>query len=149
MDYPAQLSSLIGIPVTNLGVPGDTTAMALERINDVLNNNPRIVLITLGGNDFKNGVSKEIAFNNLEIIINIIQEKGALVILGGINIPLFGKGFGNAYKLIAKKTGSVLVPNVYKGILGNPGLMCDRIHPNNSGYNIMARHFHKAIKPYF
>jgi len=148
MSYPDQLSKMIGTPVINLGIPSDTTAMALKRINDVFEKNPRIVILTLGGNDLKNSVSKEIAFNNLESIINKIQERGALVVIGGIQIPFFGKGYGSAYKILARKTGAVLVPNVYKGILGRPGLMNDRIHPNNAGYKIMAEHFYKALKPY-
>ena len=55
MDYPSQLSRLIGRPVINAGIPGDTTATALARLDrDVLSLSPRIVLITLGGNDLKN-----------------------------------------------------------------------------------------------
>ena len=66
MDYPSQLSKLIGKPVLNAGVPGDTTARALIRLDrDVLSKNPDLVLITLGGNDLKNGVSKDVAFSNL------------------------------------------------------------------------------------
>jgi len=148
MDYPSQLSGMIGMPVINEGVPGDTTSDALRRIDDVLKKNPRIVLITLGGNDLKNGVSKDIAFHNLVMIIEKIQEKGALVILGGIDIPFFGKGFGDGYRVLARKTGSILIPNIFKGILGHSDLMSDRIHPNSNGYTIMAKHFYKAVKPY-
>jgi len=37
MDYPSQLSGMISRPVTNAGVPGDTTASALARLKkDVL-----------------------------------------------------------------------------------------------------------------
>ncbi|MGA1865190.1 MAG: arylesterase [bacterium] len=148
MDYPSQLSGMIGMPVHNEGVPGDTTSDALRRIDDVMKKNPRIVLLTLGGNDLKNGVPKETAFENLQVIIEKIQEKGALVIIGGIDLPFFGKGFGDAYELIARKTGSILIPNIFDGILGHPDLMSDSIHPNSAGYTIMARHFYKALKPY-
>jgi lysophospholipase L1-like esterase len=148
MDYPSQLSRMIGKPIVNEGVPGDTTSDALRRIHDVLRRNPRIVIITLGGNDLKNGISKETAFNNLGIIVEKIQEKGALVILGGIEVPLFGRGFGDAYRVLARKTGSILIPNIFKGILGHPELMSDSIHPNGAGYTIMAQHFYKAVKPY-
>ena len=49
-SYPAQLSDMIGQPVINAGVLGDTTTRALERLEeDVLSQSPRIVLITLGG----------------------------------------------------------------------------------------------------
>ena len=53
-SYPAQLAKMLGNPVINSGIPGDTTARALQRLDrDVLSKSPRIVLITLGGNDLK------------------------------------------------------------------------------------------------
>ncbi len=149
MDYPSQLSRLIHMEVVNAGVPGDTTALALKRVDAVIGLNPRIVLITLGGNDLKNRVKKEVAFKNLERIVTRFQDHGALVIIGGIKIPLWGKGFNDAYEDLAKKTGSVLIPNIFKDIMGKSGLMSDAIHPNQKGYTLMAQHFYKAGQPYF
>lgn len=148
MDYPSQLSGLIGREIINAGVPGDTTTTALSRIENILEKNPGIVLLTLGGNDLKNRVTKDTAFKNLEIIVNKLQDNGALVVLGGIDIPLWGRGFGDAYEELAEKTGSVLVPNIFDGIIGKRRLMSDPIHPNGEGYVIMANHFYKAVKPY-
>jgi len=147
-SYPMQLSELIGEEVINLGIPGDTSANALARINDVLIKNPRIVLLTIGGNDLKNGVKKEITFENIKNIIVALQDNGSLVILGGIDIPLFGRGFESAYKDLAKDTGSVLVPNVLEDIIGKRELMSDAIHPNSKGYQLMAERFHEAMKPF-
>lgn len=148
MDYPSQLSGLIGREIINAGVPGDTTATALSRIDNILEKNPGIVLLTLGGNDLKNRVNKNTAFKNLEILINKLQDNGALVVLGGIDVPVWGRGFGDFYQELAEKTGSVLVPNVFEGIIGKRGLMSDPIHPNSEGYTIMANHFYEAMKPY-
>jgi lysophospholipase L1-like esterase len=147
-DYPAQLAGMIGRPVVNLGIPGDTTAGALARIATVLERDPQMVLLTLGGNDLKNRVPKETAFRNLEEIIGKIQARGALVVIGGIDIPFYGRGFGTAYEELAVTTGSVLIPNVYADIMGRSKLMSDPIHPNSDGYTILAEHFYKAIKPY-
>jgi len=148
MDYPSQLSRLIGMKVVNAGVPGDTTTKALSRIDKIIEMNPRIVLITLGGNDLKNRVKKEIVFKNLEKLIHIIQNNGALVIIGGIDVPLWGRGFGRAYLELSKKTGSILIQNIFKDILGKSQLMSDSIHPNSQGYTIMANHFYKALEAY-
>ena len=148
MDYPSQLSRMIGVEIINAGVPGDTTATALNRIDELIEMNPRIVLITLGGNDLKNRVKKEMVFKNFEKIINIIQDNGALVILGGIDVPFWGRGFNKVYVELSEKTGYVLIQNIFKDILGEPGLMSDKIHPNSQGYTIMANHFYKALQPY-
>ncbi len=147
-DYPSQLAKLMDVVIVNKGVPGDTSARALQRLDDVLALNPRIVFITLGGNDLKNGVSKTQAFANLEQIVVGLQDAGALVVVGGIDLPLFGKGFDEAYEVLAIKTGALLVPNIFEDIMGDSRLMSDRIHPNDKGYSIMAQHFYQAVKPY-
>ena len=148
-SYPAQLSDMIGQRVINAGVPGDTTTRALERLEeDVLSQSPRIVLITLGGNDLKNGVRKDVAFRNLKTIIEAIQAEGGLVILGGVKFIILDKGYGEMYKKLTKETDIILVPNVLKGLIGKDKYMNDPIHPNGQGYTIMAERFYEAMKPY-
>jgi lysophospholipase L1-like esterase len=149
MDYPSQLSRLIGRPVINVGMPGETTHSALTRLErDVLERSPRIVLVTLGGNDLKNRQDRDQAFRNLKAIITSIQARGALVIVGGLDVPVWGRGFQEQYRKVSEETGAVLVPDVLKDLLGNPERMSDAIHPNDTGYGIMAGYFHEAIKPY-
>jgi lysophospholipase L1-like esterase len=149
LSYPAQLEKLVGEPVINAGVPGDTTASALARLDsDVLAHSPRIVLITLGGNDLMGGVEPEDAFSRLATIVYRIQERGALVVVGGVEPPIHGRGYPEAYQQLARETGCVLVDNVLAGIMGKDEFMSDRIHPNQHGYARMAERFHKAVKPY-
>ena len=149
MDYPSQLARMMSRPVINKGVSGDTTARALARLDqDVLSQSPRVVLITLGGNDLKNGIRKDDAFQNLKRIIESIQTKGALVIVGGIDLPLWGRGFGEGYEQVCRETGAVLIPNILDGIIGNSKLMSDPIHPNDAGYTKMAEKFHEVLKSY-
>jgi len=148
-SYPAQLSELTGQPVINAGVPGDTTSRALERLaEDVLDQSPRIVLITLGGNDLKNGVDKKIAFKNLKSIVKAIQSKGALVVIGGIKLLFWDRGYEEEYEKLAAETGALFIPNILGGLMGNDKLMHDTIHPNAAGYEVMAAKFHKTIEPY-
>jgi lysophospholipase L1-like esterase len=145
-DYPSQLSKMIPGPVINAGRPGDTTASALQRLEkDVLSYSPDIVLITLGGNDLKNGVAANTAFENLTIIVNLIHNQGARVIIGGLQIPFRDRGFGRGFQKLADDTGATLIPNILEDILGNRQRMSDPIHPNDAGYRIMAERFHKAL----
>jgi len=148
MDYPSQLSKLIGRPVLNAGVPGDTTARALKRLaRDVLSKKPDMVLITLGGNDLKNGVSGDVAFRNLTRIVVSIQDSGAKVIIGGIKFPFRDRGFGKGYQELADETGALLIPDIFEGIMGKRKLMSDAIHPNDAGYKIIAQRFYDAMLP--
>jgi lysophospholipase L1-like esterase len=148
MDYPSQLSKMISKPVINAGAPGDTTASALTRLqHDVLSRSPDMVLITLGGNDLKNGVAKDVAFKNLKRIVKSIRGQGARVVIGGLRFPLRDRGFARGYKDLADQTGAVLIPDIFKDIIGNRSLMSDPIHPNGNGYKIMAQRFLEAMPP--
>jgi lysophospholipase L1-like esterase len=106
-----------------------------------------VVLITLGGNDLKNGIAKETAFGNLKMIVESIQNQGARVIIGGLKFPLRDRGFGRGYKELADRTGAILIPNILEGIIGNRKLMSDPIHPNDDGYRMVAERFYKAMLP--
>lgn len=146
MDYPSQLSRMLGRPVVNAGRNGDTTATALARLErDVLSQSPTMVLITIGGNDLKNGVAAATAFANLKRMIEAIQSRGALVIVGGIDIPLYGRGFGKGFERVAAETGAVLIPNILADIYGHGRMMSDPIHPNDAGYTLIARKFYETV----
>jgi len=149
MDYPSQLAKIINRPVINAGVTGDTTASALTRLEeDVLSRSPRIVLIMLGGNDLMQGVKKEVFSKNLRTIIESIQKRGAMVVVGGIDIRVHRRGFGDAYKKVCQETGALLIPDILENIWENPDLMSDFIHPNSEGYKIIAQRFYRALEPY-
>jgi acyl-CoA thioesterase-1 len=146
MDYPSQLAKMLGRPVINKGVPGDTTSSALLRLKaDVLSQDPDIVLITLGANDLINGVPKDIAFSNLKQIVQTIQNQGARVIIGGLSFPRIDRGFGKGFKDLSRQTGALPIPDIFTAIADNPVLMSDPIHPNNTGYRIIARRFSDVI----
>jgi lysophospholipase L1-like esterase len=146
MDYPSRLGQMLGREVINAGVPGDTTASALNRLErDVLSVSPGLVLITLGGNDLKNGVPAEEALTNLIEIVETLQKNGARVIVGGLRFPMRDRGYGKAYDELAERTGVVLIPNVLDGIMGNRNLMSDPIHPNDEGYEVIAGSFYETV----
>lgn len=148
-DYPSILAQKLSIPVINAGVSGDTVQAAISRIErDVLSKDPKIVIVELGANDFLKAGRKmtavDEAFNNLEIIIDRIQDYGAVVVLAGISINY---EIGKRYKSLAKKKGAVLIPNIMGGILNNRRFMSDSLHPNAAGYRVMADKFIKVLEP--
>ena len=148
-SYPARLERLIGQPVINSGVPGDTTGRALDRLDsDVLAHSPRIVCITLGGNDLMGGVPEDEAFANLRTIVERIHRAGALVVVAGIELPLLDKGYGDGYRRLRRDTGCLLIPNVFEDVMGNPRLMADQIHPNAQGYEVIAERIARVLAPY-
>ena len=138
-DYPSQLSTLIGVPVVNAGISGDTTESAMPRIEqDVVERSPRIVIVGLGGNDFLGGVALATTEANLRRIVRQIQEAGAMVVLLGFRFPSLGADYEGMYRRVAKDEHCLLVTGVLKGIINNPALKSDQIHPNAAGYRLMA-----------
>ncbi|RMH24865.1 MAG: arylesterase [Candidatus Hydrogenedentota bacterium] len=148
-DYVSLLGQLCGRRVINAGRGGDTTADALTRLErDVLARDPRIVIVMLGGNDLLRGVAPEQAFANLEKIVQAIQERGALVLLAEIRAPIPAGDFGNRYRELARRTGCVLIPDVLSGIVANPKMKSDQIHPNDAGYELIAKRVYERLRPY-
>ena len=137
-DYPSKLSAMIGAPVINAGVNGDTTESALERLDkDVLSQSPRIVLVGLGGNDFLRRVPIQTTEANLRTIVQRIKAGGAMVVLLGFEFPI-GPDYGDMYEKVADDEQCLFVDDVVDGILTNTTLKSDEIHPNAAGYALMA-----------
>lgn len=148
-DYPTFLGIFLGKNVINTGVPGDTTYGALERLeSDVLERDPYIVVVEIGGNDYLQKIPKEHTLKNLERIISRIQNNGAIVVLcdisGGIGFPKYRRSYRN----LAKKTGSIFIPGILETVLRNPSLKSDHIHPNSEGYKLIAKMVYEAIRKY-
>jgi lysophospholipase L1-like esterase len=140
--WPEQLSTMVGRPILNRGVSGDTTGDALARLErDVLSADPRVVLVCLGGNDMLRRLPADAQFDNLRTIVRRIQEKGALVVLIGTEgfKVLSQVDYGARYEALARETGSVYVPDLMAGVLSDRALMHDQIHPNARGYAKIAR----------
>lgn len=138
-DYPSKLSAMTGISIRNAGVSGDTTESALERLEeDVLGGDPRIVIVGLGGNDYLRSVPVSTTEANLRTIIDRIQDRGAMVILLGFRFPSLNTNYGAMYERVAEEKGALFIPDLLDGILGDPSLKSDSIHPNARGYELMA-----------
>ncbi|MCM8771369.1 MAG: GDSL-type esterase/lipase family protein [Candidatus Omnitrophica bacterium] len=147
-DYPALLSQKLDLPVINAGVSGDTTRDALARVQkDVLEKNPRLVIVEFGGNDFLQGLPKEETLSNIERIVGLIQQQGAIVVLAQVRAGLWQDEYLAGFRRIARQRKALLVPNILGGILFNPDLKSDQIHPNDAGYALIAEKIYRAIKP--
>ena len=148
-DYPTGLSKLLSREVINAGVDGDTTFDALARIEaDVLDKDPRMVIVEFGGNDFLQKVPESDTLKNLEQIIDRIQQKGAIVVLVDISSGFFMQSYRDKYRKLAEEKKTVFIPQILKNIITNPGMKSDFFHPNANGYQIIARRIHQSISEY-
>lgn len=146
--YPRILSELIGRKIINAGKSGDSTRDALERIEeDVLEKSPKLVFLQFGANDVFKNIPKEETFKNLNQMAMLIQEKGGMVVLIHVRVGVIADAYLKGYKEIAKKRRAFLVRDIMKGILDNPKLKYDTVHPNFEGQKVIAERIHKAITP--
>jgi len=146
-DYPSLISKKINLPVINAGVSGNTTGDALERLDqDVLTQNPKLVIITLGANDYFHGRPKEETLANMIKIIERIKSHGAMVAWAEVQMGVLGDPYIEDFTTLAKREHILLIPNILSGIIDNPELKYDQIHPNDAGYKIMAERIYQHIK---
>lgn len=146
-SYPAQLAAMIHEPVINAGVRGDTAQQALKRLErDVLAHRPRLVLITLGGNDILRKLPIEQTIESLRAIFSAVQARGALVVYGAIDPPMVKRERLDRIRDLCRQMGVLYVPELMDGLWLDAGKMSDQIHPNGDGYRIVAERFYRAIK---
>jgi len=138
--WPAVVAQNLGIPITNSGKAGDTTAEGLARIRgDVLLHDPWLVIVFLGGNDI-NRFSLEETFRNLRRIVEEIQDVGAAVLLIGIRGGTVGDPYKESFERLSREHQTAYIPDFMARIFTTPRFRADdRIHPNDAGYEFIAQ----------
>ena len=135
--------------VINAGVDGDTSISAFNRIKkDVLDKKPFLVLIEFCGNDFLKDIPQETTVNNIREMIFQAQEQGAITAVVDVSAGFFLRDYRVKFSKLARETGSIFIPAVLSGIITNPSMKSDFMHPNPEGYKIIAQRVYRAINPY-
>jgi acyl-CoA thioesterase I len=146
-SYPAQLESLIGRRVVAAGVPGEVSADALARLPGVLDDvRPQLLILCIGGNDFLRNLGSAQVEANVRRMIRLTQERGAGVLLIGTpekGLLLRPPGF---YAKLAKDAGIPYDGDVIGEILRKSELKSDPIHPNATGYRLIAERVAERLR---
>jgi acyl-CoA thioesterase-1 len=146
-DFVSVLSRRLGVPIINAGRSGDTAESALSRLDRaVLARDPRVVIVLLGGNDFLRRVPKEKTFGHLATIVERIRQRGAAVVLVGVNVGLLSDTYGPEYEGLARRTSAGLVPDILGDIIGHADRMSDSIQPNDQGHQMIADRLEPALR---
>jgi lysophospholipase L1-like esterase len=138
-SYPAVLAQLTGRQVVRSGVPGEVTAQALRRLPEVIaENQPRLMIVCLGGNDMLRKVNEAETRANLRAIIGAIRQRGIAVVLIGVPRPALLASAPEFYGELAKEFAIPYEGGIVKDVLYSAGMKSDAIHPNAQGYRRMA-----------
>lgn len=149
-SYPSQLAGMIGVPVINQGVSGETSGGGLNRISAVLDRFvPSHICILYGANDIIIGASGSIV-PNITDMVDIAVARGVTPIVGTIpiragaarafngTIRAVNDAFIDAVKGaggVAVNTAKIFEPD------GQGKLQADGLHPNDAGARDIAAAF--------
>lgn len=145
--YPERLAEKIGRPVINAGVPGDTTADALARIEPVLAQDPWLVIVELGGNDLLHQVPIERTEANLQAIVERLLAARTLPVLIEIHGPFGGGRYADLFERLGDKYHVPVLEDALPEILSDRTLKSDEIHPNGAGYAKLAEAVSEELTP--
>lgn len=145
--YPERLAERIGRPVINEGVPGDTTADALARIEPVLAHDPWLVIVELGGNDLLRQTPIERVEANLTAIVERLLAARIAVVLIEIHGPFGGGRYADLFERLGEKYHVPVLEDALPDILSDPKLKSDEIHPNAAGYAKLAEAVSEELEP--
>ena len=156
-DYVSLLRTSTGWKIKNAGIPGNTSADGLVRLDALLTAHQTdiekidLLIIELGGNDFLRHISEAETISNLNTILTKAKAHHIQTLL--IAIPKFspvGAAFGNLkdhplYLKLAEQTNTPLIEDIFSDVLGKNNLKADPVHPNAEGYRVVATDFKSAL----
>jgi acyl-CoA thioesterase-1 len=151
--WPTLLAKKTGWAVVNAGVSGDTSAGALQRLPDLLEeHNPQLVLVTLGGNDMLRRLPQSQTTANLSRMLALAKTHGAKAVLLATPKPsLAGAAFNNLsaaefYREVAKESQVPLIEDAMAEVLSKTELKGDQLHPNAAGHALLAEKIFEGLK---
>ena len=96
------------------------------------------MIIELGGNDALQDVEPDVTQKNLQSMIDKVHATKTPVLLLGVRGGVFNDKFENMFEDLASSNDIAYVSDILAGILKNPGLKVDTIHPNAKGHEVLA-----------
>lgn len=150
-SYPAQLQKMTGWDIINGGISGDTSAQALSRLPALLQRQPKLVIISIGGNDFLRKLTEAETRANIVEIIESVQKENIPAVLVGVPHLSVGALFGHLsdhplYQELAEQYKIPLFEGAWSEILSDEKLKSDQIHANAAGYKVFAERLEKFLR---
>lgn len=145
----------IPLRVVNAGVSGETSAGALGRIDWLLRQPPRVLLLETGANDALRGLDLGPLRANLAAILaraKALSPPPELVVFEMDVPPNYGAPYRAElralYPAVARAAGATLMPFFLDGVAGHPELnLPDGIHPNAAGHRRIVDNVWRALGP--
>lgn len=148
--YVGYLEEYTGVPIFNQGVRRDTTTDLLARIDrDVLEHHPRVVIMTIGGNDLIHVTPYETILHNLESLFKKLTDAGITVIFAEVTDNTLFKKYNQQVKSLADRYGVVYIPRTMEHVFWNLRSKFDPLHPDDRGYVTMGERMLPVVQKVF
>lgn len=170
MELFDEFCKVYGINIYNRGISGDTTDRLLERLEkNVLNINPKAVVLLIGINDLTAGADVEYIVGNIEATVERIRNSNpnTLIVLQAV-YPVNTKMYrsivlkkaakkistlNTKIKSIANKYGTDYIDFTNKlsdsdGMFSSE-LTYDGLHPTANGFYIVEKEIEHILSQYF
>ena len=137
--YPAVLAAMINRKVINAGVPGEISEKGLPRLSALIKQHqPDLIIICHGANDILRKMDINQTRNNLQKMIDMAKQNNSQVVLVGV--PEFSLFLSTSpiYRELAEQNQLPFSDGILAEILMKNALKSDHIHPNSSGYQMLA-----------
>jgi lysophospholipase L1-like esterase len=147
-DYPSILAKLTTLEVINEGIPGEISSDGLKRLPALLDEyHPKLLILIHGGNDIIRKIPSEQITDNLKQMIAEAKNRNIEVVMLGVPQPnLLLLNSADFYRNIADTQQVLIDLNTLPDILGDNNLKSDMIHPNDAGYQLMAKNIFKLLQ---
>ncbi len=141
--------------VVNAGESGSTSAGGVRRIDWLLRQPVRVLVLELGANDGLRGQDIGAMRSNLQLIINETRttHPGAKIIVAGMEAPpnmgvVYATEFRRVFADLASENDALLIPFLLDGVAGIPELnQADGIHPTAQGHRVIANNVWAVLGP--
>jgi lysophospholipase L1-like esterase len=156
--YPGYLQQMVNMPVLNFGRAGLSASNGLKLLPEILDSNPQVVVIELGGHDFLRKEREWATRANLVKLIESCKEAGADVVLMEIPRGFITDPYSGLERKLARVHDLELIPDSTirqfvlrsptfppSGIIGLADLSDDGLHPNELGARLFAMQVRDAL----
>ena len=151
-SYPALLKQKTRWNIINGGVSGNTSAQALARLPELLQQHqPKLVIISIGGNDFLQRLSNSDTQANIAQSIALSQQSGAQVLLVAVPELTLAAAVGHPndhamYAQLAQSHQVHLLEDAWSDVLADETLRSDAVHANDAGYQVFTKLLTKRLE---
>lgn len=143
--------------LVNASVKGDTTEDGLRRIDSLLSQKPKVVVVQLGENDKSQAVPATVVETNLRAILSKVKAADAQALLLGVSSErdrnaerasgaAYARELAAIYPRIAAELSVPFVPFM-QGVAGRRELtLPDGVHPTPEGHQRIASHLLEPLR---